>query len=210
MTEAVKLFILGLATSFAACSLSCLPIVGSYLAAREQDWRGGLRAAATIGAWRTGSFATLGGAAGSAGRLLMELVGRWEWLTTAAGALLLTGLGAACIAGWRPLLPRSMDCSGCRTRPRRPWDLAALGTMMAVLPCAPHLGALAFIAMSGGGWWRGSQLGLAFAAGNLLALLAIGGLAGAAGGLAGGARRRRYVQVLSGLVLIAAGIEVLR
>ncbi len=210
MSEEAKLFLLGLATSFAACSLSCLPIVGSYLAARERDWRGGLRAAAVIGSWRTGSFAILGGVAGSAGRLLMELVGRWDWAASAVGALVLMGLGAACIAGWQPCLPHPGGAARWRLRPGRPWDLAALGTMMAVLPCAPHLGALAFIAMTGGGWWQGTRFGLAFAAGNLLALLAIGGLAGAAGGLMGAGRARRYLQVLSGLVLVAAGADVLR
>ncbi|HCC33851.1 MAG TPA: hypothetical protein DEQ28_08155 [Clostridiales bacterium] len=210
MADEVKLFVLGLATSFAACSLSCLPMVGSYLAARERDWRGGLRAAATIGAWRAASFAVLGGLAGSAGRLLMELVGRWEWPAAVAGAALLMGLGAACVAGWQPRPPCPAGGAEGRLRPRRSWDLAALGTVMAVLPCAPHLGALAFIAVSGVGWWRGSWLGLAFATGNLLALLVIGGLAGAAGGIAGARRRRRWLQVLCGLVLILAGLQVAR
>jgi sulfite exporter TauE/SafE len=169
-----------------------------------------LRAAATIGGWRTASFAILGGMAGSAGRLLMELAGRWDWLATAAGALLLMGLGAAYLVGWRPSPPGRICATAGRCFPGRSWDLAALGTVMAVLPCAPHLGALAFIAISGGGWWRGSWLGLAFAAGNLLALLVIGTLAGGAGGLVGTGRGRRYVQIFSGLVLFVAGVQVLR
>lgn len=168
-------WMLGLSVGLTACTISCLPFMGSWVLGRAG---GGAAAFADAGAFiagRVGGYTALGLAAGLLGELILRgLAGGighfWIGLSAAVAAGMLLGDS-------RRLRPCGPLCGDRRLPP------VLLGAALATVPCAP-LTSLVATAASAGGGLPGAALGLAFGLGAavtpLLALLpAVGALGGA-------------------------------
>jgi cytochrome c biogenesis protein CcdA len=165
-------WLLGLTLGLTACTVSCLPMMGSWVFGRAQGAAAALRDGGAFLVGRIAGYAALGAVAGLAGHALLALLERGGghlWLGTA------TLLAAASLL--QPPSPSPAPCAA-RRLPRLPPLL--LGAGFALAPCAP-LAALVAAAAGGGDALHGAGLGLAFGLGAavtpLLALLpALGAL----------------------------------
>lgn len=145
-------WLLGLTLGLTACTVSCLPFMGTWMLARRH------------GAWadtlafltgRLAAYTGLGTAAGLAG----------GWLTQAlADGLghLAIGLASLLAGAWLLVGARRRDC-GMRRRADQLSPLA-LGFSLSLVPCAPLASLLAFAAQAGSGL-AGAGYGLAFGLG---------------------------------------------
>lgn len=205
MTEPVTLaaaLAVGLSVGLTACTVSCLPFMGSWVFGRADGGRAGLRDAGAFLAGRVAGYGALGAAAGLAGEALLATI------EGGAGHLWI-GLAALAAAGLLLLPPKPGRCATASLTSLPP---VALGAALALVPCAP-LATLVAAAAASGDAARGGSLGLAFGLGAavtpLLAVLP------ALGALGRSLRREqpwlgRWLRLGAGLSLLAiTGRELL-
>lgn len=166
-------WLLGISLGLTACTVTCLPFMGTWVMGRE---RGAVLAdTSAFLAGRVLAYAVLGGVAGLAG----------AWLTT----FLQRGVGhfaigaAAVAAGWWLMAgPSGTSPKGtCGASRRGAAPPFALGFSLSLTPCAPLASLLAFAAQAGSVPWGAAQ-GFAFGLGAavtplLLALPLLGAFA---------------------------------
>ncbi len=179
------MFLTGAAGSF----VHCVPMCGPFVLGQAADRMACIPAASLRESRRIGAglllpyhagrlltYAGLGAAAGSLGML----VGRLPWLDRIAGALLLAAAVGLSIQAVRRMRPRSAARSGaspgwvargcgCVRRTRG----FSLGVLLGFLPCGFLYGALA-VATASGSTARGAAAMVAFGAGTMPALIAVG------------------------------------
>lgn len=156
-------WLLGLSVGLTACTVTCLPFMGSWVMARE---RGAVRADTGLFlAGRVSAYTLLGLlAALTSARLIAVLQNGVGHLAIGAAAL---GAG-----GWLLLAEqRSRACTVSRTAGAPPF---ALGFALSLTPCAPLASLLVFAAQSdsaGSGALQGLAFGLGAAVTPLLLVL---------------------------------------
>lgn len=176
MPEVVEAFgvlgawLLGLSVGLTACTVSCLPFMGSWVIGRAGGAAHALGDALAFVAGRIAGYAVLGAVAGATGEWLVRALGggaghAWVGLgaVAAAGALLVSGRRRARCGGGMRLPP------------------AVLGAALAMVPCAP-LASLAAAAATTQSAATGAAFGVAFGTGAavtplLLVLPALGAFA---------------------------------
>lgn len=199
--ELGAVWLLGLSLGLTACTVTCLPYMGSWVLARER----GTVWADTL-AFLTGRIAAYTGLGLAAG-----LAGAWLAATLKAGVgHLAIGLASIAAGLWLLTPPAHRPC-GAR---RRAVQLSpfALGFSLSLVPCAPLASLLAFAAQAGSapaGAAYGLVFGLGAAATPLLLVLPLLGRFGQR------LREERawlgtWLRWAAGLVLVVLGLYRLR
>lgn len=155
-------WLLGASMGLTACTVTCLPFMGTWVLAR-----GGAAALGDTGVFLAGRLAAY-----TALGLAAALAGTWLARTLAGGTGQLVIGGASLAAGlW---LLRGPDghrpCAAARAGGRLP--PFALGLSLSLVPCAPLASLLAFAAQAGSPG-QGAAYGLAFGLGAALTPLAV-------------------------------------
>lgn len=176
LPETISLFsvwLLGVSMGLTACTVTCLPFMGTWVLGRGGSNREALLDTGIFVLGRVTAYSLLGGLAGALG----------VWLTHA----LSSGVGNAFIgaaslgAGVWLLLParRKMPCGAAQRGAGTPPFL--LGFSLSLTPCAPLASLLAVCALSGGalsGVGYGLSFGLGAALTPLLVIVPLLGLFG--------------------------------
>lgn len=169
----VSVWLLGVSLGLTACTVTCLPFIGTWALGREPAGRGaGWDAAAFLGG-RLLAYGLLGALAGGLGAwFVRQLAGGWG---NAAIGLAAMGAGLALVA------PRGQK-AGCGVRAKAGrWSPFFLGLALTLIPCAPLATLLAACAGAGSvgrGWLLGSVFGLGTLLTPMLVFIpAIGGFA---------------------------------
>lgn len=176
-------WLLGVTMGFTACTVSCLPFLGSWVLGRASGSREALQHTIIFLIGRLTSYMLLGAAAAIAGAKLTKAIGE------ASGNM---AIGAACfmMALWllfmvahdvKPRLSSPSVITTIRLQRRRPSATLPpffLGASLALAPCAP-LATLLALAAHGKDGWQGAGYGLAFGIGAMMTpLLLISPLCG--------------------------------
>lgn len=217
MTPSVlAVFLLGVSMGLTACTLTCLPFLGTWTLGRGA---GGWAALGDLGRFLLGkmvAYTLLGAGAGAMGRwLITALEGR-----TGAWAIGGSSLAAGCwlllpaiAPAWFPRRPHqageppSGQCAALRnTGPLPP---ALLGFSLSLIPCAP-LASLLTVSVQSENSLIGAGYGAAFGLGTTLTpLLVIIPMLGFMGGEA--IRDRpwlaRHARAAAGIVLLVLGFH---
>jgi sulfite exporter TauE/SafE len=196
-----SVWLLGVSMGLTACTVTCLPFMGTWVLGRGGSNRETLTDTGIFLLGRVTAYSLLGGLAGALGM----------WLTQALSSGIGNAfIGAASIgAGIWLFLParRKSPCSAARQGASTPPFL--LGFSLSLTPCAPLASLLAICAISGGtlsGAGYGLMFGLGAALTPLLLLLPLLNLFGA--------RMRdsqpwlaQWIRLGAGLVLMLIGIR---
>jgi cytochrome c-type biogenesis protein len=157
--DAWLVWLLGLSMGLTACTVTCLPFMGTWIIGRGIGTRAALTDTGAFVLGRLAAYSVLGGMAGAFG----------SWLT---GALesdfghALIGLASIGAGVWLVLPARhAASCGAAKAAGRVPPFF--LGVSLSLTPCAPLASLLAVCAVSGG-IADGAGYGLAFGLGAAL------------------------------------------
>lgn len=166
-------WLLGVSMGLTACTVTCLPFMGTWVLGRGADRGEALRHTGIFLAGRIAAYALLGGLAGALGALLTKALASGAGNAAIGGASVAAGLWLL-----RPEVRRGA-CGAARRGAGMPPFL--LGFSLSLTPCAPLASLLAVCALSGG-TLAGAGYGLAFGLGAavtpLLLLVPLFGLVG--------------------------------
>ncbi len=177
MAEIIQLFLIGLTSSFSACLVFCSPLIVGYIGTTRKGWSSGLKAVSLILASRLAGFIILGLLAAMAGRLLLDWLIGTQSILFALGGLFIVSLGVIIIVSHEAKNP-FCRIAGKIQKVSTPGDLILLGLVMAILPCAPHLVLLGFVALSATSIFQGMALAAAFGIGASISPLILGAVSG--------------------------------
>lgn len=196
-----SVWLLGVSLGLTACTVTCLPFIGTWALGGNPAGRDAWRDALAFLGGRLLAYGLLGGTAGALGAwFVRELAGGWGNAVIGLAAVG-AGLVLAAPAG-RP--------AGCRIRPfagRLPPFFLGLG--LTLIPCAPLATLLAACAGAGSAW-QGWLLGSVFGLGTLLTpmLVFIPAIGGFARRLVGGKPwLAAWLRLGAALVLLLLGIR---
>ena len=203
-------WLLGVSMGLTACTVTCLPFMGTWALGRASRTAEAFRHAAVFLAGRLLMYTLLAASAGLAGQGLAKMLGGvWGNLliggaSIGAGVWLLLGARIRSCAS-RPAAVQSVRFHG-RADAAPPF---ALGATLALTPCTPLASLLALAAQSGS-VAQGAGYGLAFGLGAALTpILILVPLAGRLGRSlrAGRPWLARWLVWLAALVLILLGLR---
>lgn len=156
-----SVWMLGVALGLTACTVTCLPFMGSWALGRQAGMRWVLRDTAAFLLGRLVAYAGLGALAGG--------LGAWLVLQLAGGiGNAIIGTASLCAAGGLLWPPGKSTHASCR--PFSKWSSGSpffIGVSLTMIPCAPLTTLLATCA-AGNSALAGAQYGAAFGAGTLL------------------------------------------
>jgi thiol:disulfide interchange protein DsbD len=158
-----SVLMLGISMGLTACTVTCLPFMGTWVLGRASSRGEALRHTALFLAGRICTYALLGAAAGSLGRWLAGWLSAGWGNAAIGGVSLLAGLWLLRGHGRKP-------CGALRHGASLPPYL--LGAALALTPCAP-LASLLSLAALGGSALQGASFGLAFGLGAALTPLLV-------------------------------------
>lgn len=158
-----SVLLLGISMGLTACTVTCLPFMGTWVLGRASSRGEALRHTALFLAGRICTYALLGAVAGSLGRWLVAWLSAGWGNGAIGGASLLAGL-------WLLRGRRHQPCAALRQGAGLPPYL--LGSALALTPCAP-LASLLSLAALGGGALQGASFGLVFGLGAALTPLLV-------------------------------------
>ena len=165
--EPVGLFsvwILGITVGFTACTASCLPFMGSWVMSRNLGLKGGFIDAGLFSFGKIAAYATLGGAAGLMGEILIQ------YLRSGMGNVL---IGTASIfAGLWLIRNLNKKHRACGLKDSHNMHPFLLGYSLSFIPCAP-LAALLAACAAAGSFGLGMAYGFVFGLGAALTPLLI-------------------------------------
>lgn len=203
---------MGLMLGCGPCLVFCTPIVIPYVAGSKKGWLEAFKGILAFSFTRMGVCGVLGFLAALLGGLARERFysERWEWTIWIFGILFVLILGILLVLGKEPrfklchVLRREIVDSPIKS-------MTFLGVMVGILPCAPLLGILAYIAYLSKSALAGAFWGLSFGLGTASSPLIIFGTL--AGGLPGTViRNPRIYSIFSrlcGLFLIGFAIQMM-
>lgn len=160
-------WLLGVSMGMTACTVTCLPFMGTWALGRAGGRHEALLHTATFLAGRVTAYALLGAAAGLAGSGLAQALG---------GNLGNIAIGTASVLAGLWLIARPVGCGSAapavaplrlakaRTAPRDALPPLFLGAALSLTPCTP-LASLLGLAANAGGSAQGAAYGLAFGLG---------------------------------------------
>lgn len=194
---------LGLALGLTACTVTCLPFMGTWALGRSDDPRSCLFDTLSFLAGRLFSYTCLGGLAG--------LLGAWFVKDTAAGfGNLAIGLASLLAAVWLANPDRKELHAGCdRLRTATLASPFLMGISLTLIPCAPLTTLLATCA-AGESLLTGGLYGAAFGSGAVLTPMLV--LIPAAAGLGKVLRAQAawlgpWIRYGAALVLLLLGMK---
>jgi len=212
MRVCTELFFMGLMLGWGPCLAFCTPIVIPCVAGSRRGWLEAFKGILAFSFARIGAYGVLGLLAALLGGLARERFysERWEWTIWIFGILFVLILGILLVLGKEPrfrlchVLRRAMVDSPIKS-------MTFLGIVVGILPCAPLLGILAYIAYLSKSALAGAFWGLSFGLGTASSPLIIFGTL--AGGLPGTLiRSPRIYSIFSrlcGLFLIGFAIQMM-
>jgi thiol:disulfide interchange protein DsbD len=190
------------------CNLSCIPLIGPYIFGTQGGFQRGFDATMIFMLSRIVMYTIMGGLSGWFGSVVLEYVDS-SWLVGLAGALVLL-IGATVIYRPKTAACKGKDQVQAPTRHTR-IHMITLGLSTSMVPCLP-LSAVLFYAAATGSFATGCLLALMFGIGTSASPLYY--IGGATGWLANNIRAeipryRGLLRVLSGIILVVFGIQLL-
>jgi sulfite exporter TauE/SafE len=208
MNDIVQLFLAGFAGAFGPCLFTCSPVLIPFITGTRSSLRQGITIAAAFSVARLVTFVLLGIMVALLGGSITRFLGRHG-----AAIAIITGALIA-LLGILIMLGRDLASNLCR----RLHHAAAgtlrgafvLGFMTGLLPCAAHLGVLAFIAVRGQTVWRGLTMALAFALGETWSpVLVLSVLSGWLPQALNRPRARLILTRVSGFIVLLIGLRLI-
>lgn len=161
-------WLLGVSMGLTACTVTCLPFMGTWALGRAEGRHEALLHTAIFLAGRVTAYALLGAAAGLAGSGLAKALGGNLGNIAIGTASVLAGLWliARPVAGCGSAAPAvaPLRFAKARTAPRDALPPLFLGAALSLTPCTP-LASLLGLAANAGGTAQGAAYGLAFGLG---------------------------------------------
>jgi len=168
MSDLLQLFMIGIASSYGACFVSCWPIALPYVTAAGEGLRGRLYAALSFLSAKLVVYVVLGTVAALLGRMMTG------WIAQHAQTLFTLSGIAIIILGVRAAFTGKHPCGAYVKRFRikgKAASAALLGVIAGILPCATSTAVLAYIAFSAENPLIGASLGFAFGLGKFFSPL---------------------------------------
>ena len=168
MSDFLQLFLIGIASSYGACFVTCWPIALPYVTATGERLRGRLYAALAFLSAKLVIYVLLGTAAAFLGRILTG------WIAVYANVLFVISGLAVIILGLRAAFAGAHPCSVLLKRLKvkgKIGSAALLGIFAGILPCATSTAVVAYIAFSAESPLTGATLGFAFGIGKFFSPL---------------------------------------
>ncbi len=202
-------WLLGVSMGLTACTVTCLPFLGTWALGRASHPGEALRHTAAFLAGRVLTYALLAALAGAAGLGLARALGG-----NVGNAAI--GLASVLAGGWlvlrpqgRPAVPAPAVVRVHREKPRDHMPPLLLGASLSLTPCTP-LASLLALSASAGSAPQGALMGLTFGLGAAVTpILVLVPLAGRLGRelLSGRAWLARWLVWSSAAVLIILGLR---
>ncbi len=169
MSIAIELFVIGFSSYFGPCLIYCTPVVFPYIAASREDTISRIRAILIFSFSRFFVHIILGLLAVIFGRTLMSVFSDFSEIFFLIFGLVIMLFGILVLLGkkhiWHKPLP------GRATKWLKGWrnkDLVLLGVLIALFPCVPRLGVLAYIALEAKTLTQGLLYSSAFGLGEFI------------------------------------------
>ena len=210
---AAGLFLTGLSLGATHCTLTCGPVLGLYVAGATHGWRDSLKATLTFSLSRLLSYLVLGFIAGISSTFITGILGGnnfsfYVWIFT---GLFISLLGVLIILSKEPHLKL------CNLLKRHTIDdstksMALLGFIVGIMPCAPLVGVLTYIAVTSKGPLLGMFYSLCFGIGPavITPIILMGILAGVVpSAVFRTPRIYRFFQLMCGVLLLFYGIRLM-
>jgi hypothetical protein len=204
----LKLFLIGLTSSFSTCMLFCSPLLCGYVGGTRTGWLSGIRASAIVLITRLLGFGILGGVAFILKKVLLDWFMESKNILSIGGSLFIILLGVIIIFG------RSKVNIFCKIKERfkrisQPYDLILLGLLMAFIPCPPHLVLMSYIALTSPSFIWGMGAGMVFGIGtSFLPLVLATGMSQIPQIILKPGVLRGF-RILCGIIVIAVGLQLL-
>jgi len=208
--EVLKLLTAGISMGWGPCLALWGPILLPYIAAAKGDWRGGLRISLMFSFGRLLALAILGGLASvafaSINRLFPPHRSGVLYLAIAIfivlmGVLIVLGKGFK-VPLHRILRKHLVD--------RGTESMLVLGFLIGILPCAPLIAILTYIAYTATNVLYGIVYALSFGIGTIVPVMVLGTLAGfLPERIFGSVRWLKVFRVICGVILILFGLQLL-
>jgi hypothetical protein len=207
----MELFMAGFASYAGPCLFYCAPLVFPYIAASREDTRGRMKAIIIFSFSRFCMHALLGLCAALFGRALVVFFSGYSRVFFAAFGMAVTVLGILVLFGkkhlWSMPLPGRLSSTGSGAVNNG--DLALLGVLMAIFPCAPRLAVLAYVAMEAGTPLKGILYSSAFGLGEMLSPVLLFGVAVNLIPYFTRGRLKVFFNALCGLLIIVLGLSLI-
>jgi len=202
LPELFGIFLLGMVNGMTVCSLSCMPVLGSYLIITGNGFGDGVVSAFSFTGGKTVAYTLLGGLAALFGTMLSEA--ELPYVKIVFGTLLVAaGLSI-------PFIEKVSCVTGCSRKIRRV-SLFSLGLSSGFVPC-PSLAAIFLIAATKTDVISGASCGLVYGLGLAVSpILLIGGLVGRISEIL---REKAglfvpVIQIMSILILVGLGFQMM-
>ena len=175
MINIVELFTIGITMAFGPCLFFCTPIVLSYVAGTQDNWRKGFKSVLIFSFSRAIIYVLLGLLAGFFGKILTTSLDKYSLTIYLIGGIFISLSGILILMGKNPNLHL---CQILRKYSIEN-DIRSsiiLGIIIGLLPCTPLLGILAYISLISKDLWQGALLGFSFGVGTIISPLIIFGI----------------------------------
>ncbi len=171
-----NIFLLGLFYGFTVCSISCFPLLATYIIATKDSFKGGFYSCIVFFVARLLGYITVGILSAIGGIALQHYINQ-NILYGIAGVIFIW-IGIELL--WRAK-PRCCSKS-CQRKFSNNWQVFTFGYITGVTPCLPYMGVMSLVASSGSITF-GVIATTAFGIGNMISPLLI--LSGGLGWLVG-------------------------
>lgn len=175
MINIFELFTIGITMAFGPCLFFCTPIVLSYIAGTQDNWRKGFKSVLIFSFSRAIVYVLLGLLAGFFGKILTTTLDKYSLTIYLIGGILISSSGILILIGKNPNLHL---CQILRKYSVEN-DIRSsiiLGIIIGLLPCTPLLGILVYISLISKDLWQGALLGFSFGIGTIISPLIIFGI----------------------------------
>jgi sulfite exporter TauE/SafE len=177
MINIFELFTIGITMAFGPCLFFCTPIVLSYIAGTQDNWRKGFKSVLIFSMSRAIVYVLLGLLAGFFGKMLTTTLDKYSLTIYFIGGIFISLSGILILLGKNPNLHL------CQTLRKYTVEddirnTIILGIIIGLLPCTPLLGILVYISLVSKDLWQGALLGLSFGVGTMISPLIIFGVCG--------------------------------
>ncbi len=175
MVNIIELLSIGITMAFGPCLFFCTPIILSYIAGTQDNWRKGFKSVLIFSLSRAIVYVLLGLLTGFFGKILTTTLDKYSLTIYLIGGIFISLSGILILMGKNPNLHL---CQILRKYSIEN-DIRSsiiLGIIIGLLPCTPLLGILVYISLISKNLWQGALLGFSFGVGTIISPLIIFGI----------------------------------
>ncbi|OIO72775.1 MAG: hypothetical protein AUJ85_09455 [Elusimicrobia bacterium CG1_02_37_114] len=213
MGNVIYLFVIGFSYFFGPCLGFCTPLIISYFIPTRTGIKPALKSAVVFSAVRSFTHIILSVIIFSSGRLVINVLHRYNWIIFAVAGTVICILGILIFLGRHYNLSLSPFSSplggegGVRGK-NSTQDVVLLGLLTGISPCLPHIAVWVYITVEAKSIGQSLVYALSFGAGEFIPPILLGLLSGKISSLL----RGNFFIVVSricGLLLFGIGLRLL-